>query len=463
MRRVLLGALAIVIAAVVALRLFQGSPPHVIVVVFDALRADRLGAYGGERGLTPFIDGLAARGVVFANAYAASSWTVPSVASLFTSRYPSQHQVVTTQSKLSEGEITLAENLGAGGYRTAGFVANVFLHQGRGYEQGFAHWEVWHQPPKTRGDELRRHALQWLDEDRAKAGPLFLYVHSMDTHAPFLPPEPFRSQHVAASVDDAAIDRVNGMLVSLDYTRVTANDVSLLDSLYDAEVAAADAELKTLFGELEARGLLDGAIVVVTADHGEELKEHGRLGHGSSLFQEVLRVPLIVLGRGIAKGRVIEQNVSLIDLAPTLLDLTGLAPEPAFEGRSLAAHLRPDYSGCGGVSPARPAPADVFFELLKTGSLYESRRHSRGILRGSMKLLVGVIPRSRKAPLELYDLAGDPDETRPASEDAGGDAEILAAALQARTDVLASRSRAAETGDLDEATKEKLRALGYSL
>jgi arylsulfatase A-like enzyme len=465
MRRALFVALASLAGVALAL-LWTGDrrQPNIVVILFDALRADRLGAYGSTRGLTPFMDELAARGVVFANAYSPSSWTVPAVASLFTSRYPSQHHVVTVSSKVSEREITLAEKLADAGYRTAGFSGNVFLQEQLGYGQGFSRWEVWHQPPKTRGEALRRHLLQWLGEpDVANSPqPRFLYVHSMDTHSPFWPPEPFRGRYVDPSANDAEIERVNALLLRLDFSRRTEAEIALIERLHDAEVAAADNELRILYQELQGRGVLDDAIVVVTADHGEELNDHGRLGHGSSLYEEVVRVPLIFVGSRINAGRRVERAVSLEDVAPTLLDLAGLPAAPQFEGRSLVPFLRPPRFGCASAAPEGEEPREIVFELAKTGSTFEIRRHSRGILRGSHKLLIGLTFRARSEVPELYDLATDPGEMHPNPDGLAGEAERLRASLDARIESIAGRSGPAEAGVLDEATKENLRALGYA-
>jgi arylsulfatase A-like enzyme len=142
-----------------------GRAPNILLIVVDTLRADRLGVYGNQRGLTPFLDELAQRGTVFLNAYAPSSWTCPSVASLFTSRYASQHRVVSFAAKLSDGEVTLAEQLAAAGYVGGGFTANIRLLHDQGYDQGFGYWRVFLPPSgqKERGDRVRREVSAWVE------------------------------------------------------------------------------------------------------------------------------------------------------------------------------------------------------------------------------------------------------------------------------------------------------------
>jgi arylsulfatase A-like enzyme len=153
-------------------------PPNVLVVVVDTLRADKLGAYGNPRGLTPFLDQLAQRGTVFENAYATSSWTIPSVASLFTARYPSQHRVRTFGDRIGDGEVTFAERLRDAGWIGAGYAANPNLQERLGHAQGFAEWRTT-DDAKGEGDTLRRWGLDWLDRpwNRAATTPAFLYLH----------------------------------------------------------------------------------------------------------------------------------------------------------------------------------------------------------------------------------------------------------------------------------------------
>jgi arylsulfatase A-like enzyme len=192
---------------------------------------------------------------------------------------------------------------------------------------------------------------------------------------------------------------------------------------------------------------LKNAIVVVTSDHGEEFRDHGGLAHGNSLYNETIRVPLIIVGPGVVGGRVVDENVSLVDIAPTLLDLLDLPPEPLFEGRSLAALLK---------GSAAEAPTDVVSELLpKTVGRSDFRRHEYSLVRSSWKLLVSP----RKAP-ETYNLATDPHEEDAVSLQ-GGESAKLQAALDRTIDRLAQSKSEQESTQLDAATQEKLRQLGY--
>ena len=431
----------------------------------DTLRADRLGAYGNTRGLTPFLDQRAAAGTMFRRAYAASSWTPPSVASLFTSRYPIQHRVVTSKAKLADAEVTLAEKFAAAHYATAGFSANLRLSEDLGFAQGFDVW-VHHPggPIKPRGSELRREALKWVDEGCAarRPAPCFLYLQYMEPHAPYQPPEPFRSRfgRTGPGVPDAGV--ANHKLLTLALSQISDAEVGVLESYYDAEVASVDDEIRRLFAELERRHFLSNAIVLITADHGEEFKDHDWMSHGTALYEETVRVPLILSAPGIEGGRVVDDDVSLVDVAPTLLDLAGLAPEPRFEGRSLTPLLRdPGVAAERAGTPSRKPPANdppILLELLKTDMTVDLRRHTAGIVEGSSKLLMYQDVRTA----DTFDLSKDPHERAPMTIAANPAGKALALSLDSMEKELQKRAVAtAEEKPLDAGTREKLRALGY--
>ncbi len=440
-------------------------PTDVILIVVDTLRADRLGRYGYGKGLTPVLDGLADRGTRFAHAYATTSWTMPSVASLLTSRLPSQHLVRDFDSRLPGSELTLAERLEAAGFANAGFTANWRLSADLGYGQGFPTWLGFlsseGSPIKARGEVVRTAALRWLDGGPADgAAPptgatptgggarpsRLLYLQFMEPHVPFEPPAPLRARFApSVGVEQAARLNAWARSLALGQSPLSAEELAQVTALYDGDVAAADAELGLLFEALEQRGILKDALVIVTADHGEELLEHGNFGHGSNLFDETVRVPLIMAGPGVPAGRVVNQNVSLIDVAPTVLELLGLPPEGRFEGRSLVPLLRDE-------APANAV--DVILQLPRKTLDWDLRQHREGLVRGSEKLLVGP-----EGVGELFDLAADPGEQMPQGPPAGA---TLQAALEAANAELAARQQPQEEkAHVDEATKEKLRALGY--
>lgn len=446
-------------------------PPNIILILIDTLRPDRLGAYGNTRGLSPFLDELAARSTVFQHAYAQSSWTSASVASLFTSRYQSQHGVTSFSSVLQPEEETLAEALRARGYDAGSFVANFLLRANLGYDQGFAAFETYSRLDpaapgkfiKATAEQINREALAWLDR-RPQDAPRFLYLHYMEPHVPFAP-QPAALAAVMGDQPLPDVDAVNhafAVWTLVDFSK----DPALLGAtkdLYDAEVLSIDMALRDLFTELGRRGVLDDAIVVVLADHGEEFLEHGLIGHDKTLYEEVIRVPLIIHVPGQTERFDVERRVSLVDVAPTLLDLVGIPRPAGFEGQSLAPMLRRGRDGAWSLAAARHwwarrtgGEAQVVSELIKEQDATRYSPHERAVIGGDDKLIAGV-----DGQREFYDLAGDPDERR---------ADALAAPVRARLEralepLQAYAARGGDAGGgivIDEDTKERMRALGYT-
>jgi arylsulfatase A-like enzyme len=303
---------------------------------------------------------------------------------------------------------------------------------------------------KPRGDVLRRDSLEWLRRASVPGArqPTLLYLQYMEPHTPYEPVEPYRSAFLRGS---SAVDEERARTRLVQKKKMTPAEVERLESLYDGEVAAVDAELRTLFGELGQLGFLNNAVVVITADHGEEFGEHGVMLHGYTLFNGVMRIPLIIVAPGLPAGRVVEENVSLVDVAPTLLELTGMPPAPTFEGRSLVPLMRSPYSPQALWARLFGARPDVIGEIEPLGKP-EFRVHVQAIVGGPDKLLV-----TPKGESVLYDLEKDPRESEPLKT-----SENLAQRLAARRAVLASRARPSSEGKpIDDATREKLRALGY--
>jgi arylsulfatase A-like enzyme len=447
--------------------------PDLIVLLVDTLRADRLGCYGSTRGLTPFLDTLAAKGHVVRHAYAQVPWTSPSVASLFTSRFQSQHGIVGFNSVLAESEITLAEALRNAGYATAGFSANGLIGPRLGYGQGFDTYEVSMPmpgtPPSTlrfskRADAVVAEGLRWLDglpRPLETRPPFFLYLHFMETHAPYAPP-PALLDRVRAGQPPLDLEAVNA--AAIEGTRASLAAARLADVIdaYDAEVMTIDAALARLFAELDRRGILEHATIVLTADHGEEFQEHGMFGHGRSLYEAVIRVPLIVVTPDGAGGRVVDGPVSLVDVAPTLLARAGVPIPDRFEGTSFAHLLEAD----GWLTAARRwwrdpaatlAEVPVLSERLQASSAApgEAHSHERSVVLARRKLIV-----RRDGSRAFYALERDPDE-----HDGDGVGRAERVRLEAALDTLGVRAARdpapRETRKPGEQRREALRGLGY--
>jgi arylsulfatase A-like enzyme len=321
--------------------------PNVLVVLIDALRADHLGCYGHSRDTSPIIDSLSRESVLFETAMSPASWTKPSIPSLFTGLYPIQHGVFTgntqdsadriTSDVLRDEHITLAEALREAGYATGAFVENVQISSFMGFDQGF---DVY---AEDLGDaqSISNRFIKWLDS--GIEGPFFGYVHYLDPHWPYVPPAPFDTMFSPPAQTSVDFNNVNWKYLERQIqsgdVKLSPDDLEAMRSLYDGEIRYTDTALAGILEALRERGLYENTIFVLTADHGEEFMEHGRIGHGNTLYDEVLHIPLIIRA---PRGRVpegppgtIADPVSLIDIMPTVLDLAGIEIPGDIAGRSL--------------------------------------------------------------------------------------------------------------------------------
>ena len=318
--------------------------PNVLVILIDALRADRLGIYGYHRDTSPEIDAFASESIVFSRAYAQSPWTKPSVPTLFTSLYPVQHGVYEGEAHagagrlesdvLSEAYTTLAETFQSSGYDTVAYVHNAHLDAEGGFAQGF---DLYEQGGLS-AEEINQRFLGFLDADRSR--PFFAYLHYLDAHWPFQPEVPFKDRFgkpTEASIFDrenwkGLRERVNDSTIQL-----TDEDRARLQDRHDGGVSEIDNQLGQLWTALRERGVLDQTIVLLTSDHGEELLDHGAVGHGGTLFREVIDIPLVLRLPGGADSGSRDQVARLLDVFPTLTALAGVEEPPGIEGYDLLA------------------------------------------------------------------------------------------------------------------------------
>ncbi len=320
-------------------------PPNVLVIAIDTLRADKLGCYGGTRGLTPNIDRLASEGARFEHAFSHAPWTLPAFASLFSSLVPPEHGAgggLTDEFRaLPESVETIAERLDSAGYSTAAIVNVDFLSKTFGLMQGFRHVDdkfFSNNHDMRNAGATTRAALGWLDSRPAK--PFFLFVHYFDPHAEYAPPQPFRRQF--AKPQDADTDgftfgtREQIVAYRRGEIHFRPVDIERAEALYDGEVAYTDAEVGVLLAGLRERGLDASTLVVLTADHGEEFLDHGGYEHGHALYDELIAVPLIVRQTSRIAPGTIALPVGHMDVAPTLCALVGVEPSSRFRGRDLS-------------------------------------------------------------------------------------------------------------------------------
>ncbi len=305
--------------------------PNVIVYLIDALRADHLGCYGYARPVSPRIDAFAERAVLFERAQAQTSWTRASVASIFTGLMAQVHAANDDDDALSGEVVTIAEYLKTVGYETAGFCSNGNAGPALGFGQGF---DVYRHLGPVRSEECNDAAFAWL-EKRDQEKPFFLWVHTVDPHVPYSPPDDLRTRF-APNVEDLEFGSVRRVA---DLTRwpekITPQLIEDLVAVYDAEIAANDRNFGILIDELKERGLFEDSLIMVVADHGEEFYDHGGWTHGKTLFAEQLDVPLIVKYPQQSEGERIREIVQHVDMLPTILTEVGLAPSRGHQGRSL--------------------------------------------------------------------------------------------------------------------------------
>jgi arylsulfatase A-like enzyme len=422
--------------------------PNLVLFLTDTLRADALGAYGGPAAASPRFDAFAREATLFEDAWAQASWTQPAVASIFTSLHVGSHGLGGPDHVLAAGLTTLPESLKAAGYRTGAFVANPVVNRRLGFTQGF---DAWNPGPrelaKAPAAAVVEQALAWAGQ---AGGPFFLYVHTLDPHSPYEPPEtdwaPFRPGAYRGERDSFAL---------LRRERFTADELVYLRSRYLGEVRTNDAAFGVLLEGLRGRGLLDGSVVVFTADHGEEFQDHGGMEHAHTLYQEQLRIPMAVRLPGARHaGRRETAVVQQIDLFPTLAGLVGARVPPEAEGRDLSAAWlgRADFDR---------APRESCAEL----AFGQSDKLALRV--GAHKLVVNDDPPRQwraGAHLELYDLARDPAERENlAAADAFRAGYLRRRALELGFAHAATRLRLRAGGrtTLTEAELEQLRALGY--
>ncbi len=480
-RAVSLAAALLAFASIAGCR-GQGAaapPTGAIVVVVDALRADHLGTYGYERPTSPHLDGLAKDAMRFDRALTPAPWTLPAMGTLWTSLYPSVHGAVRRSAEityaldranfrpmgvLADSHVTLAEVLREHGFATAAFIDGIYPGKVFGFGQGFdlvVEDELY--GARLNGEAL----LEWLDATRPRR--FFAYLHVIEVHAPYTPPgvpielqgrtdeaaqrvlrvlDEERQRYAQWNFDPDYTGTIDGSGPTIAPLRITApppRDAAHVAALYDRGIAYADYWIGHLIDALKRRGLYDQTLLVVTADHGEELFDHGRLDHSRTFYDEIMHIPLImrVPGRGIGTTSAVQ--VGLIDVMPTLLDLLGVPYDGTMQGQS----LRPLLDGAA-------FPDRVFFGEADQGYRLVAMRTNQ------IKYIQDLEGRNREA----YDLVNDPQERENlCTVDPMACASFATAIAQWRADMDKAKAALqvgpAPTAVIDEQTRERLEALGY--
>ena len=495
----------------------------VVLIVIDTLRADHLGCYGSDKGLTPRLDDLARSSLVFRNTVAASSWTRPSVASIFMGQYPTTIDVLTRQDSLSAHLVTLAESLTARDARCFGISANRNAGSNFGFDQGFEGW--YSEMPRVGypggftmvpAEEVTKQGLACMDTLSPDES-FFLFLHYVDPHDPYMPHPELRKKELAPGRFDGSREGLK-KLSAIGRKGRTAADMERIRGLYAEEVAYTDLWLGELFDGLESRGLLEQSMLVVTADHGEGLWDHDVRSHGTDLYEGQIQVPLILrMPREVAPvARDVLNFASHVDIAPTIKGALGLPVLAVTQGRDLWRAEREGTLGKDwlGYSELRYASLDL--ESLSNGrqklihnrtydregggtfeytvrkvesmrqlssKMYGEQSYAERILAANRNLfpegatvdsavpikgMVLQLPARDRDPkddlFELYHLGKDPHELRDLSRKGEGREANLYESLRAIGAWNESQRVAGEgitTDQLDEQTLQELRALGY--
>jgi arylsulfatase A-like enzyme len=329
--------------------------PNVLLVIVDTLRADHVSGYGYPRPTTPGIDRIAREGVLFENAFATSSWTLPSHTSLLTGRYPFEHEAA-THTRYFDGDYPLlSQHLRDQGYRTAGFSANpTYFNRAVGLGRGFSHFEdhfwsiadAWIRTgfgretnfwlakmkllralPRKSASHVSRSVLDWVEE--ADDRPFFVAINFIEAHAPYTSPEPFRHRFWTTGQPDTDVLEDN-------VKRLSRDELQAQVDAYDGAVAYIDSEIEHVVQQLRSNPRFANTLVVITSDHGESFGEHGLMRHRYALYRECIRVPLVFWWpQKVPAGIRVEQVVSHVALPATILDLVGMGHQEVFPGDPL--------------------------------------------------------------------------------------------------------------------------------
>jgi arylsulfatase A-like enzyme len=449
----MLAATAVALCLMPQLSRFESLQPNILLVSIDTLRSDHLHCYGYERETSPNIDALAAGGVRFSQMVSSSSWTLPAHVTLLTGIPPHHHGVVVDETRLDPRVTTLAEVMREEGYQTAGFVSVAYLLPRYGFEQGFETYDysiaIDNQAINAvTSPVMEKLTTEWLSqrsgEDRQK--PFFVFLHLYDVHFDFIPPEPF--DQMFNPDYDGPVDGRDFVDSDLYNPDMDPRDYEQLLSLYDGEIRLTDHHLGRVLDHLRTSGELDNTIVVVTGDHGEEFFEHGRKGHRMTLFEEVVRVPLIIrYPPRIPAGTVVDDQVRLMDVSATILDLAGVDPPSEFGMRL------DDVRFCPLNLMTRVEQRPNVPDVASYGELHDT------IFSIRMPTLKFVYHPDRDYG-ELFDLETDPSEQNNLYYEKPEESAVLKEKIRSFREGNRG-SRSAQPHEMDEEQIKRLRSLGY--
>lgn len=443
----------VIFSAVLPLLASTEKPDNIILIVIDTLRADHLGVYGYEKPTSPNLNAFAMQSTVYDSCFAQAPWTQPSIATIFTSRYPTQTGIHCLHDRLDEQHLTLAEILKGEGYQTTGIYSHTVLRRRFGFGQGFDTFEncltPGEDPSKVRSSHrVTKKAVDWLREHGHQ--PFFLFLHYFDPHYDYL-------RHPEIDYPE-----YHGMLRSpmpintLRHKRkqLQEEDLRYLVALYDGEIRYTDQCIGLLFEEINALNLQENTLIIVTADHGEEFMTHGWIGHTRTLYHELIHVPLIVrYPRASHAPRRIKGVFELADILPTILNHLGLQTPSRDQGtHPFVGYPLPRKQDS---QKKRYAFSEVSFVPPKQPNA-EKSAVKRSITDGSMKLIYDV----RTGSYQYFDLEHDPLELDNRYDRDLDEATAMQSILHQKLASLQGGNQAEEI-DLSAEEIENLRSLGY--
>lgn len=430
--------------------------PNIVLIVIDTLGAKHVGSSPGQTAATPNLNALAARGANFSQAFSTAPWTKASLASLFTSLYPSQHRTTALRSAFQPPVPTLAETLKSAGYKTAGFVSHTLIGPKTGYAKGFDYYDIvsfkGNIHDAITSEQVSDFGVKWLADNGKKASqPLFLFLHYFDPHYNYQ----HHPRYDRSSWYQGPIKPGLGFRHLRDmFSRLTESDFRALGNLYEEEIAYTDSEIGRFLNYLESSGLGKNTAVIVTADHGEEFNEHGGIGHTRTLYNELVHVPLYIVGPGIPANQEIRTPVSNIDIFPSAAAIAGLKALPAgLQGKSLFDELKNGLIN----APERPLMMEVDFRSEGV------KAHKVGCLKGRHKIVLD----KESQQWELYDLLSDPEEKKDLYASSPTIAADLKTIVENYRKQFGNSDRAEKEAEKDQTQGktpeeiEQLRTLGY--
>lgn len=464
----------------------MNKQPNIIFLALDSLRADHVSCYGYERTTTPNIDGMAEEGVIFSNAISPGIATAEVHASWFTGLHLSEHGVHSGNRKYISGSLKcLPSLLQDSGYETVGFSCNPFVSKFKGMDRGFLSFHdpdkfdaVWSSKfadrainrflkafnldyieysKKYRAERMTEAMMEWV-KNRKRDKPFFMFSIFIDTHIPHYPPLRYRGKYLREAVSDSMLKKLNSdpIKVLSGEVSLSSHEYELLKALYDANISFVDGQLKRLFKQLEKSGLLDNSVLIITADHGDQFGEHGLFGHSLSLYDTLLKVPLIIrCPEHIPSGLKCTKQVQTIDLFTTIIETAGIEAELNNNGRS----------GTDLINYVRnKSKADVLaYAEQGKWDREELRDHPYNNKKWCIRTNRHKYIKSNSGKNELYALETDPGESVNLIDKDIPEKEHLSRKLDEFISSLKEQktAEAEERGAIDKSIEGRLKALGY--